>query len=143
MRNFLTPAMLASARRAQESIMTATGVIRAPGDGWRHNPDTGRDEPVRGDTIYEGPMRVQQQTGAATVDAAGELVTRPAYACAIPWHVTTLRPGHTVEVTDSDDPDTPTRLVVDDVERNHMALTARHFTAHTVEALHVSKSQHH
>ncbi len=118
--------------------MTSTGVIRAPGDGWVYNPETGQDEPAVGEVVYAGHMRVQRaRTGQPVYDAAGELVTAPTYVGAVPWNVAGIKPGHTVEVTDSDDPALPRLLTIVDVEYNDLALTARRFTATLTGHAHV------
>lgn len=130
MRTVLTPAMLDAARQAQESIMFSHGVIRAPGDGWVFNPDTGEDEPTQGETIYEGPLRIQaRDAGSEPIIVAGQPMPRPGYVGAAPWHVTGIRPGHTVEVTNPTEPSLPRRFVIIGVESNGLAVTARRFFA--------------
>lgn len=130
MRATLTPAMLDAARQAQESIMFSHGVIRTPGDGWVFNPDTGQDEPAQGEVVYEGPMRIQARSAdTEPVLVAGQPMARPGYVGAVPWHVTGLQPGQTVEVTESGEAVFPRRFVITGIEANGLAVTARRFFA--------------
>lgn len=120
---------LAQARAAHESIMTATGTVRSPGEGWVFNPDTGQSEPAPGEVIYQGKLRVQRVNLATTAIAAGQNLTVGTHVGAVPWHVTDLAPGCTVTVTDSTDPQIlAARLVVTDVEQSTF-VTARRFWA--------------
>lgn len=126
----ITNADLMVARQAHESIMTATGVIRLPGDGWAFNPDTNQSEPAPGVIVYEGIMRVQRVNQAREIHAAAQDIVVGTHACAVPWGTTGLEPGCTVNVTTSADPalNAGTTLTITDVEQSTI-LTARRFWA--------------
>ncbi len=124
----LTDADLAEARALQEALMTAACVVRAPGDGWVWNGTA--DVPAVGQVLYSGKCRVQPEPQHGVTVAGGQDVPSRIFVGAVPWMVTGLAPGHTVEVTACMDPDLiGARLTVVDVEGQTVALTARRFKA--------------
>lgn len=101
----LTPFQLAQARAAQEAIMTATCVIRSPGDGYIWDPELQQEVPDPGDVVYTGKCRWQRASLSAQVIIAGEQdVTVTQYVGAIPYEQADVLAGMTLEVTAAADP---------------------------------------
>lgn len=125
----LSPAQLAQARTAQEMLMVSTGVIREPGDSWQW--DGQQSVPVDGATIYDGPLRIQPERQQARTTPAGEQDrTTAIYVGAVPWHVTGLHKGLTLQVTGALDPDLIGReFTLAEVEVSGLYVTARRFKA--------------
>ena len=113
--------------------MTATGVIRAPGDGWVWDETEGKSVPDPGATLYTGRMRLQRINQATTALAAGQTVTVGTHVGAVPWDVDTITPGCTVTVTTSADPQLVDgrRFTITSVEQSTL-VTARRFWANEV-----------
>ena len=124
----LTQVQLAQARAAQEAIMHACVTVRSPGDGYQWNPETRESEPVTSATIYSGPGNVQAASGGTLATIGGQQVTISGLVAKVPWWVTGIAPGQTVEVSSSIDPAADKQTyTVTAVEANTFALTCRRF----------------
>ena len=122
----LTTAMLGQARAAQNTLMTSTGTITRPGNGWVYVDGAEQREPD--ETIYTGPLRLQRASSAGFVQAGAETLPVAAYVAAVAWDVTGIAVGDVVTVTASDDPAADgRRFTITDVELNAFAVTARRF----------------
>lgn len=129
----LTNQMLDQARRAQESLMTACVKITAPGDGWVWDPEQRKEVPAIGAVVYEGPGLVQDTSGSMLAEAGGQRLEVGTLVGKVPWHVSGLQTGMTLEATGCTDPDTPDRFTILSVEQNTLALTCRRFFLEAVE----------
>ena len=125
----LTAARLDQMRAAQEAVMTSTGTITRDGNKYEFVDGQERLKPA--ETVYEGRLRIQRKsTAPLQITAGAEQVPNPAYIGAAPWHVTGLRVGDVLTVTEAGDPELAgLRFLITDVERNGLALTARRFHA--------------
>lgn len=98
-------AMLTSARRAQESIMTATCVIRDPAPRWEWDPESRTEVEVPGPEVYRGICRWQRAgLSGRVIRAGGQGVPVGQFVGAIPWHATAVAADMVLEILTADDP---------------------------------------
>ena len=105
--------------------MTATCVIRGKGEGWVYDPEQGKDVPAPGPVIYDGPVRWQRDRDAVVVVAGTQDVKVRKAVGAVPWHVTDVVEGMTLEVTSSDDPGLLGVFTITEVEASSFATARR------------------
>lgn len=126
---YITDAVLARARAAQNAIMTSRVRINQPGKTV-YDPHAGQEVPTEGDMVYTGRGRIQPVTETTTrvIAAAGETVIRDRYVAAVPWDVAGIMPGQILTITQAHVAETVgQRYQITSVDRGDGFATARRF----------------
>lgn len=126
---YITDAMLARARAAQNAIMTSRVRINQPGK-IVYDPHAGQEAPAEGDMVYTGRGRIQPVTETTTrvVTGGGETVIRDRYVAAVPWDVAGITPGQILTITQAQAVETVgQRYQITSVDRGDGFVTARRF----------------
>jgi|GEM_PF-3766686 hypothetical protein len=126
---YITDAMLARARAAQNTIMTSRVRINQPGKTV-YDPHAGQEVPAEGDMVYTGRGRIQPVTETTTriITGGGETVIRDRYVAAVPWDVAGIMPGQILTITQAQAVETVgQRYQITSVDRGDGFATARRF----------------
>ncbi|WP_454921394.1 DUF6093 family protein [Actinomyces naeslundii] len=126
---YITDAMLAQARAAQNAIMTSRVRINQPGKTV-YDPQVGQEVQAEGDMVYTGRGRVQpaNETAIRVVAGGGEMVIRDRYVAAVPWDVAGIMPGQILTITQAHVAETVgQRYQITSVDRGDGFATARRF----------------
>lgn len=126
---YITDAVLARARAAQNAIMTSRVRINQPGKTV-YDPQSGQEVQAEGDMVYTGRGRVQPvaETTTRVVTGGGETVIRDRYVAAVPWDVAGIMPGQILTITQAHVAETVgQRYQITSVDRGDGFATARRF----------------
>ena len=126
---YITDAMLAQARAAQNAIMTSRVRINQPGKTV-YDPHAGQEVPAEGDMVYTGRGRIQpaNETAVRVIAGGGETVIRDRYVAAVPWDVAGIMPGQILTITQAHVAETVgQRYQITSVDRGDGFATARRF----------------
>lgn len=126
---YITDAMLAQARAAQNAIMTSRVRINQPGKTV-YDPHAAQEALAEGDMVYTGRGRIQPVTETTTrvVAGGGETVIRDRYVAAVPWDVAGIMPGQILTITQAHVAETVgQRYQITSVDRGDGFATARRF----------------
>lgn len=126
---YITDAMLARARAAQNAIMTSRVRINQPGKTV-YDPHAGQEALTEGDMVYTGRGRIQPvaETTTRIITGGGETVIRDRYVAAVPWDVAGIMPGQILTITQAHVAETVgQRYQITSVDRGDGFATARRF----------------
>lgn len=126
---YITDAMLAQARAAQNAIMTSRVRINQPGKTV-YDPHAGQEALTEGDMVYAGRGRIQPvaETTTRIITGGGETVIRDRYVAAVPWDVAGIMPGQILTITQAHVAETVgQRYQITSVDRGDGFATARRF----------------
>ena len=126
---YITDALLAQARAAQNAIMTSRVRINQPGKTV-YDPQAGQETPAEGGMVYTGRGRIQPVTETTThvIAGGGETVIRDRYVAAVPWDVAGITPGQILTITQAHVAETVgQRYQITSVDRGDGFATARRF----------------
>lgn len=126
---YITDAMLAQARAAQNAIMTSRVRINQPGKTV-YDPHAGQEALAEGNMVYTGRGRIQPVTETTTrvIAGGGETVIRDRYVAAVPWDIAGIMPGQILTITQAHAAETVgQRYQITSVDRGDGFATARRF----------------
>lgn len=126
---YITDAVLAQARAAQNAIMTSRVRVNQPGETV-YDPQSGQEVLAEGDMVYAGRGRIQpaNETAVRIIAGGGEMVIRDRYVAAVPWDVAGIMPGQILTITQAHVTETVgQRYQITSVDRGDGFATARRF----------------